>query len=80
VGPKTNHYQTQCFSTHLTKFAGGWIVIPKSLDWKYMKENAQFEQNKTIYATLITIDSLFIFIFIFAAMKDRKYVKKVTFS
>ncbi|CAF3914081.1 unnamed protein product, partial [Rotaria sp. Silwood1] len=77
VGPKTNHYQTQCFSTHLTKFAGGWIVIPKSLDWKYMKENAQFEQNKTIYATLITIDSLFIFIFIFAAMKDRKYVKKL---
>ncbi|CAF5144803.1 unnamed protein product, partial [Rotaria sp. Silwood1] len=45
----------------------------------YLDENNEWRSDNliTIYATLITIYSLFIFIFIFAAMKDRKDVKKL---
>ncbi|CAF4039861.1 unnamed protein product, partial [Rotaria sordida] len=28
VGSLTNHYETECFATHLTTFAGGFIVLP----------------------------------------------------
>ena len=29
VGPLTNHYEAQCFSTHLTQFASGFKVLPE---------------------------------------------------
>ncbi|CAF3412739.1 unnamed protein product, partial [Rotaria socialis] len=77
VGPKTNYHHTQCFSSHLTGFGGGLIVVPNAIDWNYAKENAQFERNKTIYGTLIGISGLSILIFIFAAWKDRKDAKKM---
>ncbi|CAF0978543.1 unnamed protein product [Rotaria sordida] len=28
AGSLTNHYETECFATHLTTFAGGFIVLP----------------------------------------------------
>ncbi|CAF1138200.1 unnamed protein product [Rotaria magnacalcarata] len=31
VGPKTNHTQTQCFSTHLTTFVSGYSDVPCSV-------------------------------------------------
>ncbi|CAF1525116.1 unnamed protein product, partial [Adineta ricciae] len=30
VGPLTNHDQTQCYSTHLTTFAGGFTILPET--------------------------------------------------
>ena len=33
VGPLTNHYETQCFSTHLTRFASAFQLLPEPLGW-----------------------------------------------
>ncbi|CAF4417841.1 unnamed protein product, partial [Adineta steineri] len=33
VGPLTNMYETECLSTHLTTFAGGFIVLPAPINW-----------------------------------------------
>ncbi|CAF4200745.1 unnamed protein product, partial [Adineta steineri] len=40
VGPLTNLYETECLSTHLTTFAGGFIVLPAPINWSYVFANA----------------------------------------
>ena len=77
VGALTDHYQTQCFSTHLTTFAGGFIVLPAPVNWNYVFANADFAKNKTIYITLMVICVLYILLVIFARLKDRKDLQKV---
>ncbi len=32
VGSNTNSYHTECFSTHLTKFASGFLILPEMID------------------------------------------------
>ncbi|CAF0773839.1 unnamed protein product [Adineta steineri] len=54
VGSLTNHYETECLSTHLTSFAGGFIVLPEPINWSYVFANAGFLKNKTIYLTVIS--------------------------
>ncbi|UJR12876.1 hypothetical protein I4U23_017050 [Adineta vaga] len=53
VGSLTNHYETECYSTHLTTFAGGFIVLPNPINWNYVFANADFSKNQTIYITMI---------------------------
>jgi hypothetical protein len=77
VGSLTNHEQTQCFSTHLTTFAGGFIVLPAPVNWNYVFANADFAKNKTIYITLMVICILYILLMIYARIKDKKDVQKV---
>ena len=72
VGSLTNHEQTQCFSTHLTTFAGGFSVLPAPVNWNYGFANADFAKNKTTYITLIVICVLYILRLIFAQAKDKK--------
>ena len=55
VGPLTNHNQTQCYSTHLTTFAGGFGVLPEIIDWSYVYANTDFTTNTTIYLTVICV-------------------------
>ena len=77
VGSLTNHRQTQCFSTHLTTFAGGFLVLPAPVNWNYVFANADFAKNKTIYITLIIVCVLYILLILFARFKDRKDIEKV---
>ena len=77
VGSLTNHYQTQCFSTHLTTFAGGFIVLPAPINWNYVFANADFTKNKTIYLTLICVCILYILLIIYARYKDKKDIEKL---
>jgi hypothetical protein len=72
VGSLTNHYQTQCFSTHLTTFASGFIVLPSPINWNYVFANANFNKNKTIYLTMI-----YILLVIYARYKDKKDIEKL---
>ncbi|CAF4409745.1 unnamed protein product, partial [Adineta steineri] len=53
VGSLTNHYETECLSTHLTTFAGSFIVLPTPINWSYVFANADFMKNKTVYLTMI---------------------------
>ena len=80
VGSQTNHDQTQCFSTHLTTFAGGFIVLPAPVNWNYVFANADFAKNKTIYITLMVICILYLLLMIYARVKDRKDLQKVRAS
>ena len=77
VGPMTNHNRTQCLSTHLTTFAGGFIVLPAPVNWKYVFANADFAKNKTIYITLMVVCVLYVLLVIFARRKDNKDLQKV---
>jgi hypothetical protein len=78
MGPRTDLNQTHCYSTHLTSFAGGFIVLPKPVNWNYVFANADFTRNMTIYLTVICVTALFLLLLIYARYKDRKDVEKVS--
>ena len=77
VGPLTNHDQTQCFSTHLTTFAGGFVILPVPVNWSYVFANADFMKNKTIYLTVICVSVIYIMLMIYARFKDKKDIAKL---
>ena len=66
VGPLTNHFETQCFSTHLTTFAAGFLVLPSPINWNYVFANADFLRNKTIYLTVICVSMIYLILIIYA--------------
>ncbi|CAF1578897.1 unnamed protein product [Adineta ricciae] len=77
VGSKTNHYETECFSTHLTKFASGFVILSEMIDWNYVFNNANFHKNKTIYLTIITVILIYIILMIYARKYDKKDFEKL---
>jgi hypothetical protein len=77
VGPLTNHYQTQCYSTHLTTFASGFVVLPVPINWNYVFAHANFLQNKTIYLTIICVCIICLILMIYARFKDKKDLEKL---
>jgi hypothetical protein len=77
VGSLTNHDQTQCFSTHLTTFAGGLVILPSPINWNYVFANADFVQNKTIYLTIICVFIIYIVLMIYARFQDKKDLRKL---
>ena len=77
VGPLTNFDQTQCFSTHLTKFTGGFRVLPAPVNWNYVFANADFMKNKTVYLTVICVSVIYIILVIYSRFKDRKDLEKL---
>ena len=72
VGSLTNHEQTQCFSTHLTTFAAGFVVLPASVNWNYVFANTGIAKNKTIDITLIVICILYTLLLIHVRVKEKK--------
>ncbi len=58
----TNENFTHCISTHLTEFAGGFITLPPAIDFAYVFAHASFDQNPTIYCTIIVTLGLFVLI------------------
>ncbi|UJR11128.1 hypothetical protein I4U23_015309 [Adineta vaga] len=77
VGPLTNHSQTQCYSTHLTTFAGGFVILPETVDWSYVFANADFTKNLTVYLTVICVCVIYIILIIYARYYDKKDVEKL---
>ena len=77
VGSLTNHYQTECYSNHLTTFAGGFVVLPSPINWNYVFANLDFMRNKTIYLTVITVSCLYVILMIYARRKDRQDLEKL---
>ncbi|CAF4101668.1 unnamed protein product, partial [Adineta steineri] len=77
VGPLTNLYETECLSTHLTTFAGGFIVLPAPINWSYVFANADFLRNKTVYLTMIFTSIIYIILMIYARFKDKKDIEKL---
>ena len=77
VGSKTNVNETECYSSHLTRFAGGFIVLPEPINWNYVFVHADFVRNRTIYLTLICISIIYILLMIYARYKDKKDLEKL---
>ncbi|CAF4380400.1 unnamed protein product, partial [Adineta steineri] len=77
VGPLTNLYETECLSTHLTSFAGGFIVLPAPINWSYVFANADFTKNKTVYLTVIFTSIFYIILLIYARFEDKKDFEKL---
>ncbi|XP_068242609.1 polycystin-1-like protein 2 [Palaemon carinicauda] len=68
---------TICSVTHLTSFGSGFMAAPNTIDFNYVFANMGFEDNLTIYITLIIGLSLFALIMIWARIKDKKDVLKL---
>lgn len=68
----TNLTHTHCISTHLTEFAGGFVVLSTAIDFNSVFANASFDKNPTIYITVIIIGCLYILSAILARFYDVK--------
>ncbi|KFM68414.1 Polycystic kidney disease protein 1-like 2, partial [Stegodyphus mimosarum] len=68
---------TCCECNHLTSFGSGFFVTPNEIDFSYVFSHAKIEQNIAIYATVITLFSVFILLLIYARWKDRKDLMKL---
>ena len=44
----TDLQQTHCLTNHLTSFAGGLVLLPSSINFQYVFENASFTKNPLI--------------------------------
>lgn len=60
------------YSTHLTEFAGGLIILPDSIDFNNVWANASFTRNLTIYLTVIIICSIYMLLLVPCLFMDRK--------
>ena len=76
VGPLTNHEQTQCFSTHLTTFSGGFVVLPTRTHWNYAFANADVPEKITCI-TLVMMCILYALLLSLVRAKDKKDLQKV---
>ena len=65
------------FSTHLTTFAGGFIVLPEPVNWQYVFANADFMKNKTIYLAIICVMVIYLLLIVYARYKDKKDMEKL---
>ena len=73
----TDVKQTHCISTHLTSFAGGFVILPSAINFQYVFANASFTQNPLIYLTVIILTCVYILFAIWARFKDKRDLKKL---
>jgi len=77
---ESNSTHTVCLASHLTDFAGGWVVLPPKIDFDYVWQNASFTQNPTIYATVIALISFYILAAMLCIYFDRKDALKIGYT
>ena len=67
VGPLTNLSHTQCFSTHLTTFAGGFLALPSPINWDYAFTEADLNSLTIIHAAIVFLVSM-----VYARLTSKK--------
>jgi hypothetical protein len=73
--------QTHCRTNHLTAFAPGFTGLPTAkIDFNYVFTHSSFEQNATIYATVIVVCCSYALLAIFAFYFDLKDRNKTGIS
>lgn len=72
----TNVNETECYSTHLTTFAGGCIVSPSPINWDYVFSNADLIRNKMIYLTISCVLLIYLLSTVYARHKDKNDLEK----
>ena len=76
VLPDSNVTHTHCQSSHLTTFAGGFIVLPSAIDFNYVWAHASFLDNPVIYSTVIGLICVYIIMGIWSRYMDSKDKEK----
>ncbi|KAK0049118.1 polycystin-1 isoform X2, partial [Biomphalaria pfeifferi] len=72
VSPESTEEKTVCLCNHMTTFAGGFIVVPNTIDWNFVFSHADFMSNPTLYITEMFIAVVFAIAFYLARQKDKK--------
>ncbi|XP_068233382.1 polycystin-1-like [Palaemon carinicauda] len=72
-----DHGMSNCSANHLTSFGSGMFVMPNTIDFNYVFANMGFNDNLTIYLTLIISLSIFLILLVYAHLKDKKDVEKL---
>ena len=72
----TDYTTIHCETDHLTEFAGGFTVVPPSIDFNYVFANASFDKNPTVYVTVIVVTCLFILMAIWCVYMDKRDKRK----
>jgi hypothetical protein len=75
----TNIYGTHCAVYHLTEFAGGFVVLPATINFEsvFSGDSASIAKNPILYATVFTIIGLYVALAIICRLMDmRDYQKK----
>lgn len=73
----TNLTHTHCVSSHLSTFAGGFIVLPNAISFDYVWSNASPIQNPTVYLTVIALICIYVLGCILAWRMDKSDEKKL---
>ena len=76
----SNLTHTHCLASHLTTFAGGFIVLPNAINFDQVWANASFLQNPVIYSTVIALVCLYVVLAVWARYMDWKDEQKVGFT
>ena len=71
VVDESNLQFLRCNSTHHSSFAGGLFIPPNSVNFDYVLRNASFENNISIYFTLLVILLTYVVMMLFAKYKDE---------
>jgi hypothetical protein len=83
VQPDTTLLSTHCLVYHCTEFAGGFIVLPATINFNsvFSGDNASIAKNPILYATVFTIIGLYVVLAVVCRifdMRDRNK-KGITF-
>ena len=66
----SNITHTHCLASHLTSFAGGFIVLPDAIDFDAVWANASFRQNSVIYSAVIGLVLVYVLLAVWACYMD----------
>ena len=72
----TNLKQTHCSTNHLTMFAGGLVLLPSTIDFKYAFSNPSPLINPLIYSTILLVTCFYIVFGLWAKWMDWRDSKK----
>ena len=74
--PDSNLTHAHCVSSHLTTFAGGFVVLPNAIDFNYVWSHAGFLDNPVIYSTVIALVTMYVLLAIWTRYMDVQDEKK----
>lgn len=72
----TNNYM-YCETDHLTPFSAGLFVPPNSLDFEFVFLNGSFENNLSIWISLLFIFLMYILMMLWSNYKDKQDLLKI---
>jgi hypothetical protein len=68
----SNMTHSHCLTEHLTDFTSGLQVLKINIDFNYVFLHGSFAENPTIYLTIIIVTSIYILMFIWCLIMDKK--------